>query len=95
MFCHQVGANKKRQDSNLVALYESCLYTTLCRQARHGSPENGENERHAGDLGNITAGPDGRATFRIVDSIVKAGSLTYFLTLLKGYFADCCLSVGR
>ncbi len=57
---------------------------TLCRQVRHGSPENGENERHAGDLGNITAGPDGRATFRIVDSLVKAGILNYFVTVLMG-----------
>jgi hypothetical protein len=69
---------------------------TLCRQVRHGSPENGESERHAGDLGNITAGPDGRATFRIVDSLLKAGILTYFLTLLKGYFADnLSLAGGR
>ncbi|KAM1051991.1 hypothetical protein FF1_033501 [Malus domestica] len=31
----------------------------------HGAPEDGV--RHAGDLGNITAGDDGTATFTIVD----------------------------
>ncbi len=67
---------------------------TLCRQVRHGSPENGESERHAGDLGNITAGPDGRATFRIVDSLLKAGVLNYFITVPIEYFADSCLSGG-
>jgi hypothetical protein len=27
--------------------------------------------QHAGDLGNITAGPDGRATFRLTDKVIK------------------------
>lgn len=27
--------------------------------------------QHAGDLGNITAGPDGRATFRLTDRFIK------------------------
>jgi hypothetical protein len=27
--------------------------------------------QHAGDLGNITAGPDGRATFRLIDKVIK------------------------
>lgn len=27
--------------------------------------------QHAGDLGNITAGPDGRATFRLMDKVIK------------------------
>jgi len=38
---------------------------------RHGSPENVESDRHAGDLGNITADQTGRASFRIVDSVLK------------------------
>jgi len=41
------------------------------RSTRHGSPDDEENERHAGDLGNITAGPDGRATFRLTDKVLK------------------------
>ncbi|KDR15674.1 copper chaperone for superoxide dismutase [Zootermopsis nevadensis] len=41
------------------------------RNTRHGSPDDEENERHAGDLGNITAGPDGRATFRLTDKVIK------------------------
>nr|WKK95848.1 Cu/Zn superoxide dismutase [Mesosphaerum suaveolens] len=32
----------------------------------HGSPEG--DVRHAGDLGNITAGDDGTATFTLIDS---------------------------
>ncbi|CAO2832696.1 unnamed protein product [Amaranthus hypochondriacus] len=32
----------------------------------HGSPE--DDVRHAGDLGNITAGDDGTATFTLIDS---------------------------
>jgi copper chaperone for superoxide dismutase len=41
------------------------------RNVRHGSPENVETDRHAGDLGNIMADQNGRATFRIVDNVLK------------------------
>ncbi|KAE8748469.1 Copper chaperone for superoxide dismutase-like [Frankliniella occidentalis] len=37
----------------------------------HGSPESDKTQRHAGDLGNVEAGVDGRAVFRIVDPILK------------------------
>ncbi|KAL4658681.1 copper chaperone for superoxide dismutase isoform X1 [Arapaima gigas] len=36
---------------------------------QHGAPE--DLERHVGDLGNILAGPDGRASFRLEDSQLK------------------------
>ena len=39
--------------------------------ARHGSPDNSREERHYGDLGNIMAGEDGRARFRLVDKVVE------------------------
>jgi len=38
---------------------------------RHGSPHSPENSRHVGDLGNVVAGSDGRATFRLTDRLVK------------------------
>ena len=39
------------------------------RGSRHGSPDS--QERHYGDLGNIMAGQDGRARFRLVDRVVE------------------------
>lgn len=35
----------------------------------HGGP--GDSDRHVGDLGNILAGPDGRASFRLEDTQLK------------------------
>ncbi|KAL3046238.1 hypothetical protein OYC64_004279 [Pagothenia borchgrevinki] len=53
-------------------LTQDCLscgehYNPFGRQ--HGGP--GVSERHVGDLGNIVAGPDGRASFRQEDSQIK------------------------
>ncbi|XP_059088410.1 copper chaperone for superoxide dismutase-like [Tigriopus californicus] len=41
------------------------------RNTRHGSPLNEENERHVGDLGNISADESGRAVFKFSDKLVK------------------------
>ena len=45
------------------------------RGARHGSPYNSDLDRHYGDLGNITAGKDGRARFRLVDRLVEVNEV--------------------
>lgn len=45
------------------------------RNTRHGSPENDINERHAGDLGNIQADPNGRATFRFIDKVLSVSEI--------------------
>ncbi|XP_041983799.1 superoxide dismutase [Cu-Zn] isoform X2 [Aricia agestis] len=37
----------------------------------HGGPLDPPERRHAGDLGNITADESGRATFRILDNVLK------------------------
>ncbi|CAG4980565.1 unnamed protein product [Parnassius apollo] len=37
----------------------------------HGGPNDPPDKRHAGDLGNIVADETGRATFRIVDNVLK------------------------
>ena len=41
------------------------------RGTRHGSPVDGGEARHVGDLGNVRAGEDGRADFRFSDRLIK------------------------
>ncbi|XP_068627283.1 copper chaperone for superoxide dismutase [Battus philenor] len=38
---------------------------------KHGGPDDPPEERHAGDLGNIVADETGRATFRLVNDVLK------------------------
>lgn len=45
------------------------------RKVRHGSPENGEHERHAGDFGNIEANEIGQAKFRFTDKLLEVPEL--------------------
>lgn len=45
------------------------------RNTRHGSPDNRIEQRHAGDLGNIKANSDGRATFRFIDHVVGVSEI--------------------
>lgn len=41
------------------------------RNSPHGGPNDDINRRHAGDLGNIEADKNGRATFRFMDKIIS------------------------
>lgn len=41
------------------------------RNSPHGSPNDPPTHRHVGDLGNIRADDDGRATFRFIDPLVE------------------------
>lgn len=45
------------------------------RNARHGSPDNSIDERHAGDLGNIQVDNGGRAKFRFADNVLSVGEI--------------------
>lgn len=43
--------------------------------APHGGPNDPSDRRHAGDLGNIVADETGRATFRIIDEVLKVSDI--------------------
>lgn len=45
------------------------------RSSPHGGPNDPPDSRHAGDLGNIRAGNDGRATFRFIDPILNVSEI--------------------
>ncbi|XP_046387793.1 copper chaperone for superoxide dismutase isoform X2 [Ischnura elegans] len=42
---------------------------------KHGGPNSEESCRHVGDLGNVIADENGRATFRLVDNLIKTWDL--------------------
>lgn len=44
--------------------------------APHGAPTADRSARHAGDLGNLEAGPDGKAQYDRVDAVLDYGQLT-------------------
>lgn len=52
----------------------------------HGLPS--DHEKHAGDLGDITAGTDGTATFRFVDKMIKVKLKFRNFFLLSYYILD-------
>jgi Cu-Zn family superoxide dismutase len=39
--------------------------------SEHGAPTDPKGSRHAGDLGNVEAGEDGKATIEITDSLIS------------------------
>jgi Cu-Zn family superoxide dismutase len=39
----------------------------------HGSPDNMKEMRHTGDLGNVSVGADGSATFERLDTVIELG----------------------
>jgi len=45
------------------------------RSTRHGSPMNGQEARHVGDLGNVRADESGRATFKFTDRLVNVSDV--------------------
>src|SRR5258705_13415130 len=44
-------------------------------KAPHGAPTADKTARHAGDLGNIEAGPDGKASYDRVDTVLDYAQL--------------------
>ena len=48
-------------------------------ESPHGAPSAAPVDRHAGDLGNIEAGPDGRASGVVVDSVLSLSGPTSVL----------------
>ncbi|XP_055836441.1 copper chaperone for superoxide dismutase [Episyrphus balteatus] len=56
---------------DISAGYESLGGHYNPRGSPHGSPENSADKRHVGDLGNIRADEEGRATFRFIDPLVE------------------------
>ena len=41
----------------------------------HGAPDAQQGQRHEGDLGNVTAGPDGSATYERMDNVMDLSAI--------------------
>lgn len=52
--------------------------------APHGAPTADRAARHAGDLGNLEAGPDGKARYDRVDTVLDFGQLSGLSVLVHG-----------
>lgn len=56
--------------------------------APHGSPDADRSARHAGDLGNLDAGSDGKATYDRVDTVLQYGQLPGLSVLVHASVDD-------
>lgn len=59
------------------------------RDSPHGSPNDPPSKRHTGDLGNVRANDDGRATFRFIDPIVEVWDIIGRSVVISENADDC------
>ena len=48
-------------------------------KCEHGAPDNAKGARHAGDLGNVTAGEDGIAKIDIKDTFISLSGANRYI----------------